>query len=189
MKLLKKLIPYIIGCSIGYLVYYFFLMEIVSRFIGSTSIIDYAVSILMLLGCVAACTMVAALLIYKETSKCLFAFLYVAYLLVLLLVLFGRSHPQGQLILNPLVGLQDLSDWEMQQQSILNVLVFVPLGYLFRDFSKYKSLVLSIFVPILIETLQYITMRGFFDTFDMLLYFIGIQVGIAIFKRLKIKLV
>ena len=45
---------------------------------------------------------------------------------------------------------------------------------------------LSIVISLAIELIQVATMRGFFDVFDILLYFIGIHIGYFIFKKWQI---
>lgn len=60
------------------------------------------------------------------------------------------------------------------------------MGYFFKKLSFTKMFIISIVISVLIELVQIITMRGFFDTFDIILYIMGIITGYFIFKKIKI---
>lgn len=75
------------------------------------------------------------------------------------------------------------SNWEMALQSIMNLAMFIPMGYFVRKLKYSKLFIFSIIIPLAIELIQVATNRGFFDVFDILLYFIGINIGYFIFKK------
>ena len=46
----------------------------------------------------------------------------------------------------------------------------------------------ALIISIGIEAVQYVTMRGIFDTLDIILYMLGIGLGAIIFCKLKLKI-
>ena len=67
-----------------------------------------------------------------------------------------------------------------------NVVVFIPLGLLLQVFSNgkhaWRHLLLALFVPIGVELLQVLLIVGACDIDDVLLNFVGITVGILLFR-------
>ena len=43
-------------------------------------------------------------------------------------------------------------------------------------------------ISLFIEGMQYLTMRGMFDTLDILLYILGISLGALLFRLLRLKI-
>lgn len=71
---------------------------------------------------------------------------------------------------------------------LLNVLLFIPLGYLVpmlheRFDHLWRILLIGILLSLLIETIQYATHRGYFDSSDILHNTIGTGVGYLIYKK------
>ena len=71
---------------------------------------------------------------------------------------------------------------------LLNVLLFIPLGYLaphaFVSIRKYrKVLAIGLVFSLLIETIQYITHLGWFDISDLMHNTLGTGIGYWIFQR------
>lgn len=183
-KLFKNLAIILFGAIIGYLLYYFVVMEAVPLFAGSSGIKYIAVSIMTLIISVAGCIAVLSWIINKKINKLLFIIICVAYFAVLFVVLFIRFSGERVFIFNPLTSLIDtFSNWEMAIQSIINLVMFIPMGYFVRKLKYSKLLIFSIVIPLAIELIQAAAMRGFFDTFDIILYFVGINVGYFIFKK------
>lgn len=183
-KLFKNLAIILFGAIIGYLLYYFAVMEAVPLFAGSSGIKYIAVSIMTLVISVAGCIAVLSWIINKKINKLLFIIICVAYFAVLFVVLFIRFSGERVFIFNPLTSLIDtFSNWEMAIQSIINLVMFIPMGYFVRKLKYSKLLIFSIVIPLAIELIQAAAMRGFFDTFDIILYFVGINVGYFIFKK------
>ncbi len=186
-KLLKNFVILLLGTVIGYLLYYFVIMETVPLFVGSSGIKYIAVSIIYLVIIIAGCIAVLSLIINKKINKLLFIVLCVAYFSVLFVVLFIRFSGERIFIFNPITSLIDtFSSREMALQCIINLVMFIPMGYFVRNLKYSKLFVFSILIPLAVELVQAATMRGFFDTFDILLYFIGINIGYIIFKKWQI---
>lgn len=183
-KLLKNFATALLGAIIGYLLYYFVIMEAVPMFVESSGIKYTVISILALIISVAGCIAALSLIINRKINKQLFFIMCVTYFAVLFVVLFLRFSIERVFIFNPLTGLIDtFSNWEMALQSIMNLVVFIPMGYFVRKLKYSKLFIFSIVIPLTIELIQVAIKRGFFDVFDILLYFIGINIGYFIFKK------
>lgn len=186
-KLLKNFVIALLGAIIGYLLYYSVIMEAIPLFIESLGIKYTVVSILALVILVAGCIAALNLIINKRVNKYLFFTMCVTYFAILFVALFLRSSIERVFIFNPLTGLIDtFSNWEMAIQSIMNLAVFIPMGYFVRKLKYSNLFIFSIVISLAIELIQVATMRGFFDVFDILLYFIGIHIGYFIFKKWQI---
>lgn len=186
-KLLKNSAIALLGAIIGYLLYYFIIMEAVPLFIESSGIKYIAVSILALVISIAGCIAALSLIINRKINKYLFFIICAAYFAVLFAVLFLRFSIERVFIFNPLIGLTDtFSNREMAIQSFMNLAIFIPMGYFVRKLKYSKLFIFSIVIPLVIELVQVAAKRGFFDVFDILLYFIGINIGYFIFKKWKL---
>lgn len=121
-KLLKNFTILLLGTVIGYLLYYFVIMETVPLLVGSSGIKYIAVSIISLVIIIAGCIAVLSLIINKKINKLLFIVLCVAYFVVLFVVLFIRFSGERIFIFNPITSLIDtFSSREMALQSIINM--------------------------------------------------------------------
>lgn len=186
-KLLKNFAIALLGAIIGYLLYYSIIMEAIPLFIESSGIKYIVISIFALVILVAGCIAALNLIINKKVNKHLFFIICVTYFAILFVALFLRSSIERVFIFNPLTGLIDtFTNWEMAIQSIMNLAVFIPMGYFVRKLKYSNLFIFSIVIPLAIELIQVATMRGFFDVFDILLYFIGINIGYFIFKKWQI---
>ena len=126
-------------------------------------------------------------IINGKISRMLFGCLMLTYLIILLASLFGRHAYESFLVLDPLTGFSDaLSDREMLLQSVLNILIFIPAGYFFKSSSIPVTLSAGAGVSLILEATQYIFKLGFFDTFDCLLYIVGICIGRYIFRKIPL---
>ncbi|MGL4382513.1 MAG: VanZ family protein [Bacilli bacterium] len=70
-----------------------------------------------------------------------------------------------------------------------NVIMFIPIGYLSKDYKLYQSIIFIIILSFLIEAFQFIFKVGVFDLSDILLYTIGFLIGYfyaLIFKKLSL---
>lgn len=183
-KMLKNFAIALSGAIIGYLLYYFVIMEAIPLFVECSGIKYAAISILALVISIAGCVAALGLIINQKINKQLFFILCAAYFAVLFAVLFLRFSMERVFIFNPLTGLTDtFSNREMALQSIMNLAVFIPMGYFVRKLTYSKLFIFSIVIPLAIELIQVAAKRGFFDVFDILLYFIGINIGYFIFKK------
>lgn len=186
-KLLKNFAIALLGAIIGYLLYYCVIMEAIPLFVGSSGIKYIIVSIMALVISVAGCIAALGLIVNRKINKKLFFIICVAYFAVLFVTLFIRFSIERVFIFNPLTGLIDtFSNREMALQSIMNLAVFIPMGYFVRKLKYSRLFIFSIVIPLAIELIQVAAKRGFFDVFDILLYFIGINIGYFIFKKWQI---
>lgn len=114
---------------------------------------------------------------------CIFI-LYLSF--VLIVTVFSRSiMPQG----NSGISFNISTAWtfgpgmygpiDTVAELILNIIMFIPFGYLVMKISERTSLALatSLLITLLIETIQLITNRGFFEIADILLNFTGAVIG------------
>ena len=184
---MKNFVITLLGAIIGYLLYYSVIIDAIPLFIESSGIKYTVVSILALVILVAGCIAALNLIINKRVNKYLFFIMCVTYFAILFVALFLRSSIERVFIFNPLTGLIDaFSNREMAIQSIMNLAVFIPMGYFVRKLKYSNLFIFSIVISLAIELIQVATMRGFFDVFDILLYFIGIHIGYFIFKKWQI---
>ena len=77
------------------------------------------INIAMLLLSIVGCAAIIYLLTGKRVSRWMLVLLSVTYFIALFIILFCRHRVGRIAILNPLVGLSQLGDWEMLMQSLL----------------------------------------------------------------------
>lgn len=140
----------------------------------------------------------------KPTRQPLVRFLFLAYALVLLWLLFGR--PQGwveglsykqmlqqNMNLVPLLTIKNYwyvvrnsSDTDLLRHCIINlagnVVLFIPIGYwLVRIWPRFRNFFLFLAtcagLILLVEALQLFTLLGSFDVDDILLNLVGMTIG------------
>ena len=182
----KQLVSLLAGAVLGYLVYYFFLINTLSSFF-TTGLLSIVSSALFLLLSMVGCAAIIYLLLEKRVSRWMLVLLSVTYFIALFIILF--CHRVGRIaILDPLVGLSQLGDWEMLMQSLLNLLMFLPMGFFLRNRKPWQVLLGALGISFFIEGMQYLTMRGMFDTLDILLYMLGINLGALLFRLLRLKI-
>ena len=174
-----------VGAAGGYALYYFVLMELLSYFWSC----DGVIALLCLLLSVVGCGTLLWVICTREIKRWMLWLLSAAYVAALAVVLFARSYPVRAFLWNPLVGLHDLSDPQMLAQSVMNLLVFIPLGFFLRRCRPVACGAWVVGLALAIETAQYVTCRGMFDTFDLLLYCAGMIIGVVIFRLWKIRVV
>ena len=185
-KYQKQLLSLLAGAVLGYLVYYYFFMEVLVLFFTS-GFLYMAVSALFLLLSMVGCAAIIYLLLEKRVSRWMLL-LSVTYFIALFIILFCRHRVGRIAILDPLVGLSQLGDWEMLMQSLLNLLMFLPMGFFLRNRKPWQVLLGALGISLFIEGMQYLTMRGMFDTLDILLYILGISLGALLFRLLRLKI-
>ena len=184
---MKAVISILLGAGLGYALYYFFLMDLVAMLFSGA--VYLPVTLLCLVMCVAGLSAFFYLLLARRIKKWVLVLLIAAYLCALALILFGRHATGGVFVWNPLVGLRELSDWEMRMQSILNFAAFLPMGFFFRRKNGGQTLLWSVVLAAALELAQALTMRGMFDTFDIILYVLGINLGAALFRHWRFEIV
>lgn len=180
-KYQKQLLSLLAGTVLGYLLYYHFFMDVIL-------LIAHEGFLAMLLLSIVGCAAIIYLLLEKRVSRWMLVLLSVTYFIALFIILFCRHRVGRIAILNPLVGLSQLGDWEMLMQSLLNLLMFLPMGFFFRNRKPWQVLLGALGISLFIEGMQYLTMRGMFDTLDILLYILGISLGALLFRLLRLKI-
>lgn len=80
-------------------------------------------------------------------------------------------------------------DWYLLVQNVLNILLFIPIGFLFHTHnqSKKKSFVYGFFFIVLLETSQIVFQKGYFDLDDFLHNGLGVFLGISLSQWLSKK--
>lgn len=186
-KYQKQLISLFAGAVLGYLLYYYFFIEVLALFF-TDGFFYLAISIAALIMCVIGCAAMIYVIWQKRISKWMFVLFITTYMAAMLVVLFGRSQIGRIAVLNPLIGLSELNNLEMLVESLLNLVLFIPVGFFFRNKKPGKVILWALIISIGIEAVQYVTMRGIFDTLDIILYMLGIGLGAIIFRKLKLKI-
>ena len=76
-------------------------------------------------------------------------------------------------------------NWSRGGSIALNIVLFIPLGYLLAGVwkSKWVPLTICLTVPIAIEVVQYFTYYGYFDTDDIIANFLGGVIGILCYQQ------
>ena len=80
-------------------------------------------------------------------------------------------------------------NWARGGSIVLNVVLFIPLGYMLAGVKKSKwiPIITCLLITITIELIQYYTYRGYFDIDDIIVNFLGGAIGILCYKRLNNK--
>lgn len=185
MKLIKGIISLIVGGLLGFTINYYIFSDIIAIYYPENSMAFYAVLITTMFCCV----MMVAFLLFQKIDARLLLIIKVAYFCALAIILFGRETMIQEVVLNPLDSINDLNDPEMVIQSSLNLVVFIPMGFVFRNQDFSSMLIKSIVLSCGIELVQWVLSRGIFDTFDVILYVLGIIVGYFIFTHMQIEIV
>lgn len=187
MKYIKTALPFILGIPVGYILTLQIFSEIIPVLFGTQGIVYPLVLYSTLVFTILFFVVILQRIINGKISRLLFGCLMLAYLIILLASLFGRHAYESFLVLDPLTGFSDaLSDREMLLQSVLNILIFIPAGYFFKSSSIPVTLSVGAGVSLILEATQYIFKLGFFDTFDCLLYIVGICIGRYIFRKIPL---
>ncbi|MBF1107158.1 MAG: VanZ family protein [Solobacterium sp.] len=103
----------------------------------------------------------------------------------MILLLFFRVYHDNNINLN----LLELFNFETTNlsQTILNLILFIPIGYWLNHLKISSVLLLSLLLITSIELFQFVSHRGIFDVVDILINTIGIMIGYIIFKTVHIK--
>lgn len=88
-------------------------------------------------------------------------------------------------------GLQWI-DYASISNIVLNILMFVPLGYLLpkvikRANKRTKILLVGFFLSLMIETTQLLTHRGWFDVDDLIYNTIGAWIGFILHEKVLVE--
>ena len=103
----------------------------------------------------------------------------------MILLLFFRVYHDNNINLNIL----ELFNFETTNlsQTILNLILFIPIGYWLKHLKISSVLLLSLLLITSIELLQFVSHRGIFDVVDILIDILGIMIGYIIFRKMNIK--
>lgn len=179
MKTIKAVVVFIASCIFYFWFYSRILYDYIYFYLGRYDyLIEHpspAISFILIAS-------IATLLIYLQYSRKRFCKLFIyclysVYILVLGIILFGRSYTFRSLELNPLAFISYFSQPRGSLENFMNIMLFVPVGVLFHSIPLKKLIPLSLIGILLIEAIQYITYSGVFDLSDLLLNFAGIYLG------------
>ena len=177
-KHLKNSLPIILGVIVGYVLTLCVFSELIPILIGTQGLVYPLVLYSTLSSSILSFILFFQIVIAKKISKLIFYCWMLPYFIILVCVLFCRHSYESFFIINPFIGLMEMaSDWEMLLQSVLNILMFIPIGYFLREKRTRTALIISVILALIIEMIQYVFKLGFFDTFDCLLYIVGICLG------------
>lgn len=179
MKIIKISCSGILGSLLGFGFCYYIASEFMTIYFPNQEMLYYVILISTILFFI----FLINLILFKKANKIILKFLFTSYFFLLFMVLFYRQTFDCQFIFNPLTGIYSLKNPEMLIQSLLNLVIFIPLGYFFKQLSNKYVLIISLIISFIIELVQGIFKLGYFDTFDILLYIIGIQIGYQFFKK------
>lgn len=185
--LLFNILRIIIGAVLGYAVYYYALMEILSLYSTLTDELYIITSLVALVASMAACILLVFILSKGKISKNVFYVIAAVYFCLLILVFFGRPTLGRTVSLNIFNSVKACMSYsETLLQTILNFIIVIPLAYFFKNISFKKSAIFFAVISVLIEVIQYILARGVLDLLDIICYFAGLTLGYFIFRKLKI---
>lgn len=114
----------------------------------------------------------------------------IIYYLLFLCCLFARPYQNEMIVnLNPLDVVKQFNSWHDIVIGIFNVSIFIPLVTIHSFFIKKLkcNILICVVLSLLIEILQVIFHRGIFDICDILLYLIGIFIGVLVLRFLNSK--
>lgn len=175
----------LICIPVAYLFYWFFGLPIINRFY-------YIDTIQKGVFLYSLHVMLFYLLIKVLTKIQIFYFekiiIIISYFILMYLTFFDRVELlESKINLNPF-GIIDTLKEEGIFSMILNILIFVPfytaLKWLHLKMNNKGYFITFIMFMFVIESLQYFTLRGFFDVSDIILYIGGYFIGIGIYKLL-----
>lgn len=185
LKYFKIFLPIILGIIAGYGLTLQVFSELIPVLIGTQGFVYPLVLYSTLVFTILLFTIIFQILIAKKISQPLWGCLIFTYFIILIASLFFRRSYESFFILNPLVGFLDtISNWEMLLQSVLNIFIFIPMGYFFKDKNIWVTISISAAISLMVEIIQYVFKLGFFDTFDCLLYITGVCLGRYTFKKI-----
>ena len=186
--ILTCIISFLLTCIISFLVFYYVTSNFLDSHFQGLYVIEPLLYLLILFG--------QTLIFYGSSHLLLnpshriptfvLRLLWVIYFLVMILLLFFRVYHDNNINLN----LLELFNFETTNlsQTILNLILFIPIGYWLKHLKISSVLLISLLLITSIELLQFVSHRGIFDVVDILINTIGIMIGYIIFKTVRIKL-
>lgn len=177
-KSFENLLFLILSCIIALIINYYLTSKIVFNLVSINNSIIKPFSIILILFQIVCIFCITQFIIYKTIDETTLKVFYICYFLMLIPSLFGRNFFKIRIYnLNPLLLLDQLKSFDGVITAILNVILFMPIGYLFKN-NKFGTLI-AIMLPIefMIESTQLIFKVGVFDVDDIILNIIGISLG------------
>ena len=188
MRRLLRVLHVILTCIISFLIFYYDTSEFLNSHFQGLYVIEPLLYLLILFGQTLIFYGSSYLLLNPSHRIPTFVLrlLWVIYFLVMILLLFFRVYHDNNINLNIL----ELFNFETTNlsQTILNLILFIPIGYWLKHLKISSVLLLSLLLITSIELLQFVSHRGIFDVVDILINTIGIMIGYIIFKTVHIKL-
>ena len=188
MRKSSRILHIILTCIISFLVFYY----VTSNFLDSHFQGLYAIQAPLYLLILFGQTLIfygSSYLLLNPSHRIptfVLRLLWVIYFIVMILLLFFRVYHDNNINLN----LLELFNFETTNlsQTILNLILFIPIGYWLKHLKISSVLLISLLLITSIELLQFVSHRGIFDVVDILINTIGIMIGYIIFKTVHIKL-
>ncbi len=190
LNIALQLLKVAFGIVIGYCIYYFVLMNIIGSYLCWTEAFYITVSLITLLLSIVGSTFVIFMITGTKVSPLVYKVVSITYFALLVMAFFGRRSLSREFDVNVIASVQSLfTDKEYLLQTVLNTLILMPLAYFFRKKSIFTAELSFLGIAVGIELLQYISIRGFFDLWDIICYMTGMTLAYLFFHILKIDLV
>lgn len=186
MKIFWMIFDFILSIFIGFYINLNITSEIIAYFFSGNYKIYIIVFFLALVIQILFVFTIIRLFRNKYIDYTTFKILVTLYSMIMLVLLFGRQVMDISMNFNP-IYIFDFSK-DNFAQNILNIIFFIPTGYLIKNISKNKAIKYTLIGLILIELLQLITKRGIFDINDIILNSLGIFIGYYFSNKYKIDL-
>ena len=188
MRKSSRILHIILTCIISFLVFYYVTSNFLDSHFQGLYVIEPLLYLLILFGQTLIFYGGSYLLLNPSHRIPTFVLrlLWIIYFLVMILLLFFRVYHDNNINLN----LLELFNFETTNlsQTILNLILFIPIGYWLKHLKISSVLLLSLLLITSIELLQFVSHRGIFDIVDILIDTFGIMIGYIIFKTIHIKL-
>lgn len=127
----------------------------------------------------------------RSKKKCLWVILYIS--CIFYITVLSRTKSLNYIVKPiPFWSFIDWfkGNWARGISIALNVILFIPLGYLLSELWKSKRVpvIMCLVVTIAIEIVQLITCRGYFDVDDIISNYVGSVVGVFCYHRFSERL-
>ena len=187
MRKSSRILHIILTCIISFLVFYYVTSNFLDSHFQGLYVIEPLLYLLILFGQTLIFYGSSYLLLNPSHRIPTFVLrlLWVIYFLVMILLLFFRVYHDNNI--NP--NILELFNFETTNlsQTILNLILFIPIGYWLKHLKISSVLLLSLLLITSIELLQFVSHRGIFDIVDILIDTFGIMIGYIIFRKVNIK--
>lgn len=187
-KVVKNILLLCISLVIGFLLHKLVIGELLLIYFPSISM-DISINLIAIILEGLFVFLVSYQMIDRKIDKISINLLWSFYFVFLIFVLFVRPIGFRALNLNPLEFIYNIrNNSSFLSTLMLNILIFVPFGFLFRNRKSLFSILTAISVFLIIECIQYIFKLGIFDIDDIIFNLIGFLIGYKILSRVLIKI-